>query len=86
MLRRSMDSSLPTPPPSRNAVRNRETNDEVSSVQVKNSLLPCVMLAFLDGAMLLGLALPAMHCYFSCGDAVITSDWCYATISAAIPG
>ena len=40
MLRRSMDSSLPTPPPSRNTVRNRESNEEVSSVQV-TCLLKC---------------------------------------------
>ncbi len=40
MLRRSMDSSLPTPPPSRNTVRNREANEEVSSVQV-TCLMKC---------------------------------------------
>ena len=57
MLRRSMDSSLPTPPPSRDAVRHRETNDEASSVQVNSTHLPSAMLAFLGGAMLLGCSL-----------------------------
>jgi len=34
VLRRSMDSSVPTPPPSRNAARNREAAEEASPMQV----------------------------------------------------
>ncbi len=55
MLRRSMDSSLPTPPPSRhtrNTVRNRESNEEVSSVQVTCLVKCChflMVLRCLDG-------------------------------------